>query len=257
MKIQDLLLEEEAKNSTAAKLAAVIKRQAKPWLAASENGKFIVYRGVEGIYRDAGGNARPSFVLPIRTDRKPLHSSDLQHRIFNAIISLAGGYANRTNSAFVTPKRETAMSYGAPYVFVPLGNFRYTHSPVWGDWTLWATYGELFKLLKPQIQRKAIDRMQYRPTQNWWTSSKSSSYAELRLAHRLSLEALERLGKEAWNPDSYDSSKVLKTITADRDLLSVKSYEIMIAAKRGLYIDPELYELEVLPLLQEKRNASE
>lgn len=107
-----------------------IKDNAEPWLAASKNGQLVVYRGVENSPQQA-----LAWTKPVRQDRRPKDSSQTLHDRFNAIIAAAGGTANRSNAAFVTSSFTGASHYGSVYVYIPLGDFTYTWSPFYTDWT--------------------------------------------------------------------------------------------------------------------------
>ncbi len=130
------------------RLADYIYEQAQPWMLSTDTGQLRVYRGV-------GGKFHPVFTAPIRTDRKPMDTPEHKHQGFNAIIAAAGGRANRSNAAFVSGDPKFASAYGEVYVFIPLGNFHYTWSPLYRDWTSDFTLDAMTELMKPGVQNPA------------------------------------------------------------------------------------------------------
>jgi hypothetical protein len=165
MKINDILLEAPKKKATkknpykpeviadldmqeaaiaaANKIATFIRTKCKPWLAASKNGSITIYRGIS----DRGGLA---FTKKTREDRRPKDTGAARHQAFNAAIAAAGGVANRSNSLFSSSDDDVAMQYGTAYVLIPVGNFNYTWSPNWDDWTGSAEMSDLAELLAPK-----------------------------------------------------------------------------------------------------------
>lgn len=106
----------------------ILKKNAKQWMKASKNGKLVVFRGTESGKGDV-------FLKNVRLAREPRDSDKEQHILFNKIIEIAGGSANRSNSIFVTGAPHIAREYGQIHVCIPLGAFRYTWSSTWDDWT--------------------------------------------------------------------------------------------------------------------------
>jgi hypothetical protein len=135
-------IQEDIEIPSGTALAKFISANAKPWLSVSNNGHWVVYRGMRGQNDTV-------FTRPIRTDRKSMDTLEVRHQAFNAVIKSVGGIANRSNSAFVTSDANFAAGYGEPYVFIPLGDFHYTWSPVYRDWTRDFTGNDLIKLMRP------------------------------------------------------------------------------------------------------------
>jgi hypothetical protein len=104
-----------------------IETNCKPWIRES-GGKFV-YRGINELYAH-----KPVFTRNIRQNRRPTDSSLELHNLFNTIIGIAGGIANRTNSMFVFGSSFQTENYGHPFYVFPIGEFHYTWSPVWHDW---------------------------------------------------------------------------------------------------------------------------
>lgn len=236
-------------------VVALIRERAQPWLAASFNGEFTVYRGLGK--RPRAWNFE---VIPVRTDRKPIDTPQLRHDMFNAMIAAAGGYANRSNSAFAS-SRYVAKSYGQVSVFIPLGEFRYTYSTKWHDWTTSVPWGEIINLLTPGSLQKI--KTAYCRDSEFCDDPADISIDEI--THALySLSLRTRGFDDVENPmhmgeiapqvlndsKSYEYNKIRQVIVADRNLTDLPTdYEIMIAAKEALYIDEVMYKEHVLPSL--------
>lgn len=82
-----------------------IKANGLPWLKAA--GGRVAYRGMTpGV-----SSHQDFFTKTIRTDRKPLSSSDDLHETLNDSIENCGKVANRTNAAFVSGNLTRANGY--------------------------------------------------------------------------------------------------------------------------------------------------
>lgn len=152
---QDFEFKSEADLEQRQEMAKFIKKYAAPWLAQTQQGKLQVYRGIDAAVPEV-------FVKAIRQDRKPKDTDQERHQAFNAIISAAGGIANRSNSAFVSPSHDLAWHYsemwGLPHVFIPLGKFHYTWSPYYDDWTENFTRDRIAKLMTTKYLKQALQQ---------------------------------------------------------------------------------------------------
>lgn len=258
----------------AQQVVAYMRANAKPWLAQTKNGTLMVYRGIE----DDSITAH-AFTQNIRQDRRPKDTDKERHIAFNKVIAAAGGVANRSNAAFVSGDKDTAEGYGRAFVFVPLGDFRYTWSPAYADWTQdFETY-DLSELAVSTVNYKKDPRAGAYVQQE---IAASISYAQqqIKKTKKPDIKAYyEKQAADLQNPkselyktyvetllsaygeevqdlvgDEYDPKKARKEIYADRDLVrAIRSgHEIMLNSTTGLYIDDEFYEEAVLPLLQAK-----
>lgn len=201
----------------AKRIAKYIKKNAKPWLAASNNGRMIFYRGTKA----QAPNVSFAYVRAIRPDRRPMDTSSERHSMFDAAIKAAGGIANRSNSAFATANEELATEYGNAYVFIPLGKFHYTFSPLWDDWTQDTDISDFEACLKKSLRTKSdLD----------WDSKFE-------------------------DPNSYDPKLIKRLIKTDRDLKTAFTLEseVMFSAPMGLYVDRGIYKRAVLPILTGKK----
>jgi len=200
-----------------AKVAAFIKKNCQPWLAATNNGKDIVYRGIHRP-RDP-----QSFVRRVRKNRRPLHSSKNLHGILNSIITVGGKTANRENSVATSGfARRTNMYGDRTFVVMPIGPFNYTWHIDFGDWA--EDFIHTYANSADSHQRELVSYM---------------------------LDHPETITKE-WLDDTYGEF-LLKGLRGDDNTLSQAIHngeELMIKADKMLAIEPEFYVDEVLPLLQ-------
>lgn len=252
MRVNDLIAHGDAKV-----LVKLIQKFAKPWLLETQ-ADITLYRG---IHREILSYD----VFPIPKDRPPVDTGLFRHNVFNAMITAAGGYANRSNSVFTSREFRMASAYGSTYVFIPLGDFRYTFSPVWTDWTARVDAAQILPLLNKKALFRVFQffREQLPNEPLHWVMTNVRHHLEKALAGANSnkhSKEKNKLPPSPWeplineilqDPNSYDKKKLSKVITADRDLhLMTGRNEIMISAEQGLYINPELYREFVLPELQ-------
>lgn len=94
----------------------------------SENPNFLntpLYRGMK--------ESSEILIKNIRSDRKPLDSSSLYHKIFTDGFKDAGIAATRDNSIFCTGNNADASRYGNVYVIFPIDDFSFSYSPSISD----------------------------------------------------------------------------------------------------------------------------
>lgn len=205
-------MEEDAK-----KIATFIKKNCKPWLSQTQNGKLVVYRGIE---KPPTGVA---FVKPVRKNRVPLHSSQTLHELLNAVAVVGGKKANRKNAVAVTGHAHRTNMYGdKTFVVMPIGQFNYT-------WHI-----------------DLID----------WAEDFIHTYADSNDVNQLELSEFEiDLPKpitKQWIDNNFEAF-LLKGVRGDDGTLAEAisgGFEIMIKANKVLAIDIEFYEDEIKPLLQ-------
>lgn len=195
-------------DQAAIKIADFIKKNCQPWLAATEHIEPVLYRGVE-----AAGKIRlpQSFIKPTRTDRKPMTTDPNRNDIFNMLIGVVGGKANRNNSIFCTSDASEARMYGPVFVVMPIGNFNYTWSPEWFDWTLSMTRNDAIRLSKGGAPPEGLVNPEY------------------------------------WDPELVHN--LIKADEGLEEAIRRK-HEIMISCGSALYVGPNFYKTKVLPLLQ-------
>jgi hypothetical protein len=202
--------------------ADYIRTHAQPWMALSGNGQnFKVYRGI----LKPPGRETLSFTAPLRQDRVPRDTKLKKHQRFNALIAAAGGTANRSNSAFVTSNFQTANYYGRAYVYIPLGDFTYTFSPYYHDWTA-------------QFDNNLLDDLMVKP------KSSTNSTQPQRL--------------DPASPSSYDPKKAAARLRINTDIEKAikRGLELMIKSDQGLYVEPVFYNIDVAPLLIRKGRSA-
>jgi len=194
------------------KVVGYIEDNCRPWLEAS--GGMLVYRGATVT------NPVWAYTRKVRQDRLPMNSSEEMHDLFNGLIAMAGGVANRDNSVFVTSDPGEARMYGDVHVVLPVGPFNYTWSPHWSDW-----YSDLRT-----------------------EGGKHDLRSLLRQSVRLAAGPRIR-GEDSGllDPGNYDPVQVQRFIYADRELpRAIKSgHEIMISCNTVLYLDPAFYKANI------------
>lgn len=206
----------------AKKIIKYIKTNCKPWLSKTQNGKLIAYRGS----RTLAGSGK-AFVKATRTDRKPKDTGLNRHETFNNLIAVAGGTANRSNSLFCTSSPNQAASYGTVYVMFPVGNFKYTWSPKYRDWTN--------DLEEDEIEEYFLKR-----------TVANSLYDMPRRTDRK---------KVLQNPKSYNLDRVKKAIITNTGLDKAlrMTTEIMVQCSGAVYVQYAFFEHYIRPLMLGKK----
>lgn len=210
-------------------LANYIRQYCGQWLSEIGDPARVFYRGAA-----LRTGTETAIVFPISKNRPPRDSSAIQNTAYIAMIKAAGGVANRYNSAFVTASKPTAATFGFPYVFMPIGDFHYTWSNLWKDWTQdLRTHTIITRWIKPDI------RARFRTPEG-----SEDEYSFKMLQDPL---ARNRIFSE---PNSY-ISKVDSVIVVDTGLPQAwqTNHEVMVSAELGLYIHPEFYNDLVKPFL--------
>lgn len=206
------------------KIASFMKSKCGPWLHSTNNGNLRVFRGVKWF---EGINSTVAFIKPTRQDRIPMTTNKARHDLYNMLINLMDGSANRTNSLFCTSSYDDADNYGTPFILIPIGPFQYTWSPVWKDWTCDATHEGMVNLWRDDVLA--------------FFKRNNEKTGKYNLVLRKEFEL---------NPNSYDLTKVANYIKCDEGLPEAidRRKEIMIECDSALYIAPGKYR-QVLPLL--------
>jgi len=99
--------------------------------ALSKAGEFV-YRGTDNTI---------DFIdeFPVRKDRRPFSTDYREHEMIDKMFEKEFGWKVRSNSVFATSNEFDADTYGRPYLFFPVGKFKYVWSPKVRD--LWGTLG--------------------------------------------------------------------------------------------------------------------
>lgn len=226
--------------------ADMIKKYCRPWLTQAGTEQFLS-RGIREPWRPEGTSRVKVFVKNIRTDRKPRDSSKKAHRIFNMLIDMVGGVANRSNSMFAHITDSYAGLYGRYYVVFPVGEFHYTWSPEFKDLTM-NLEDKFYKLMDVSDETKQKAYQKYKGA---WNS--------IGVLGGWSKPKHEILGKMVYktldptDPKSYNIQKVRKSFKADEGLsefMKSREREIMIHAEKAIYVEKKYFEDLVWPLLR-------
>ncbi len=189
------------------RLIKQIKTRCKPWLAESNNGQLVVYRGLRyNPYPD-----QSAYFVSHQVDktRQPVDSPIAVQNYYNETITKAGKKANRSNSVFtlgstVTLKNqaETFGEFKNFVVVVPIGKFNYTWSTLFADG---------YKFYENNL----------------------TQYTEFRNGIRMITEIPPELDNKiikSWRGDDGSLAQAIR-----------RRHEIMIHANAVYYIKPEIY----------------
>lgn len=162
----------------AQKLADYLKDNCSPWLQQTNNGDLVVYRGFND---DSRIKKAPAFIKAVRQNRKPRDSYLSDHNYFNEVIRRCGKKANRSNSVFVSGSMQEAEHYGFVYIVIPIGDFNYTWSTKFSDWTTAAR--DLKSYVKPELDldnlglsKKELIEIENQITQDFFDQHKRAKY---------------------------------------------------------------------------------
>jgi len=264
-------------HEAASKLVALIKKTARPWLNQTDNGKIGVYRG-----SDAGDN-NYAYIRAVRDNRRPKDSDASQHEMFNKLIAVAGGIANRNNSMFVTGDESLAETFGKTWVVIPQGKFHYTWNTRWRDWTndstemgAWnyflnskiakvylkadddfrAARDEYMALIdklddkatKARREKDPNAKKYFQELKNFSKQANKRRWLDTRqLYYRREAAKMRKLPGEEF----FSVPAVKKYILVDMGLpKAIKSgHEIMIQCNSAIYIDDSMYDDMIIPML--------
>lgn len=124
------IMDTSAYVETIHRICESLNQHCRPWL------EEIDYNLNVAAWRGSSKTIPKYEMSTLRTDRIS-HMDQEDQLSWNISIKKAGKIANRTNSFFVVGSREAASHFGKPYVFIPLGRFHYTWSPVAADAAQW------------------------------------------------------------------------------------------------------------------------
>lgn len=231
-------------NNDPQRIADMIKKYCQPWLSQAGTEQFLS-RGIKEPPMSEEGIKRV-FVKNIRSNRMPRDSSKKAHNIFNMLIGMVGGAANRSNSMFAHITDSYVSIYGRYYAVFPVGNFHYTWSPEFKDLTM-NLEDKFYKLMDVSDETKQKAYQKYKGTWNslgvlgGWSKPKS------KILGKMVYKTLDPT-----DPKSYNIQKVRQAFKADeglREFMKSSEREIMIRAEKAIYVDKRYFEEQVWPLL--------
>ncbi len=207
-------------SSLVASVVKFMRSHCQPWLNATDINN-PVFRGTH--------TTNDVFFRKVRPDRNPRDTELNIHKLYNKLIAMVGGHANRTNSAFVSSYRATAGIYGNIRVAIPVGKFRYTWSPVWNDWYTGMTGSrQMLTALMYPAEGKQLSKL---------------------IHDRMFGDDTSEIDRLLYDLSNYDPAKVKEIIYADKELNKAiaSGNEIMVECDAILYIAPELYVTHIVP----------
>lgn len=251
-KVADL---QQSGNPDAEKIAdATVKyvtENCQPWLQSIKPNQ-VVYRGI--LVQSNQESEDLVFTRAVRSNRLPRNSSDALHEFYNKIIDMAGGVANRSNSASVAGSKSFAQGFGSLFVVMPVGEFHYTWSPYAEDW-----YNTFYLDLSLDLLFSQEEFKQEVDLEKKWQQHKEK-YPE-----STDKEGCFRGVYRNWyfnKIENYDTDNLDQTylhgmIKADTGLPKAieSGNEIMISASKMLYIEEGFYEDYVIPAYWQNKNT--
>lgn len=196
-----------------------IKTKCQPWLSQTNR---IAWRGI----KTAGRFDYTAFSRKTRTDRRPRDSGDDHHKMYNALLAAAGSPTNRSNSMFITGISDAAALFGDVFACFPYGEFNYTWSPEYSDWTEDLNTAKIintyYKFTPEEIEVR--NKAEF----NSWVKTKN--------------EIRAKYGNGAlFDPKFYDAKKLKQDITVDKDLdkALASGNEIMVRCDSYLLVGAE------------------
>lgn len=215
-----------------------IWKNCQPWMKATDNGQMVFYRGNSKVPAEAYSNGY--HVEAVHKDRRPKDSTPELHQFFNRMISIAGGVANRSNSAFVTSSENEAAEYGNHWVYMPIGNFNYTWHDRWVDW-----------FNSAEVRGGAADYIDYKAVRkelgiSGFDSLKRKVWDQLRPVFGFtSFDPMPNVDVSKYTADNLPVREdyIRRDIHVDTGLEDAftRGLEVMISSEKGLYVDVRLY----------------
>ena len=111
---------------TPEEVVEILKRECQPFLQATNNLEYNLYRGIRSII-PFDGQILHSTRCPI--GRRPKDSPLFLHKVADKWFFDKTGIAFRSNAIFCTGNAAEAIEYGAVYLMIPIGNFDFCYSP--------------------------------------------------------------------------------------------------------------------------------
>lgn len=121
----------------------VIKRDCKPWLNGTKSCNGPFFRGLQTAYGDA------EFVKKkVRVDRRPMNTTPDEQQKLDFGFQKQFGWKPRSGGVFVTSNITESRTYGRPYFFFAIGQFKY----VWSPWVV-DSYTDM-PILKGELSKR-------------------------------------------------------------------------------------------------------
>lgn len=118
---------EDFENKKMEKLIKDIKSQCAPFLQEVD-GVHMLYRGVKGIF------GKTDFLIKNRRlDRQPKDMAGHLQKQIDESMYKRFRWKPRSQGVFAIGSRIEASEYGRPWVFIPIGKFRFVWSPIVQD----------------------------------------------------------------------------------------------------------------------------
>ena len=128
------------------KIRALLMKDCAPFMKECRRGGFL-YRGIQNLddldpvlVDESMGDEIPVFKKAVRTDRRPLETSDEGQVMYDKWFEKKFGYKVRAQSMFCFPEdsKAAARQYGQVCLVFPIGDFQYVWSPKVVDLQMYA-----------------------------------------------------------------------------------------------------------------------
>lgn len=128
------------------KIVALLQKDCAPFMKVLRRGGFM-YRGINSLNHDDAvltvehnGDEIPVYKKSVRTDRRPLNTSEEGQKLYDAWFEKRFGYKVRAESMFCFPEdmKQSVDQYGTPCLVFPIGDFQYVWSPKVRDLQIYA-----------------------------------------------------------------------------------------------------------------------
>jgi len=108
----------EATEFTSEEIVKILKRDCKPFLKE----KTFFWRGIEKR------KTKDIEIFPSRQERKPKDTSKEAQKILDRLFKKKFGWKPRSTGIFTLRYKVSVMEYGDPYLFFPIGKFKFLYS---------------------------------------------------------------------------------------------------------------------------------
>lgn len=196
------------------KLLVTFKTKCQPWFNENPKNAKPLYRGI--TVEDSEDLV---LLAPEMKNRLPRDMSSNDTELLNFLIKLNGRIANRYNSFFTTGDLEFASSFGTAFIFIPIGDFKYTWNTAFED-LVHQDYSDIINSL-------------------FFSKKYNKEYDSF--GHYLETIKNNKNLKEMAKDFIGDDKTLLKAIDS--------GHELMIHAQSALLIDARYYEQYIIPEL--------
>lgn len=116
----------------------ILKEKCKPFLDElidlNKKSEAAILSEIRILYRGSKKNFdEPIIKIKPRKDRKPLTTNKMISDLVDEYSLEEFGWKFRSNGVFTTFDKPTSSVYGNPYIFIPIGDYKYAYNPKISD----------------------------------------------------------------------------------------------------------------------------